>query len=132
MLTNEIVLPVDTLNTGVTTNLSYTRFDEYNNRTVYISENHEAGSPDTLTFYRTLPKVSGSFKGVRKSAFKFSRAVTVPDTTGTDIDSAIIMEVSLSLPVGVLKPATLEMRQAVIALLDKDTVMEAFHDIQNI
>lgn len=130
MLDNIITLPVDIQNTGTTTNLDYQRFDSFQNRSVYISENHLPGNRDTLSFYRTFPKVAGNFKGVRKSTFKFSRDVTVDTVDGGTTDSQLIIEVSCSFPVGVTTAQILEARQRAVALLDKDAVMDQLHDLQ--
>lgn len=132
MLDNNYTLAVDVANNGTPVDLTYTRFDEYNNRTVYISENHEPGNEDKLTFYRTLPTSSGNFKGTRKTAFKFSVDVVVPGVDGTDIQSTCILEVSSSLPVGVSADLAKEIRQRALALIDNDTIMVAFHETQNI
>lgn len=132
MLSNEITLAVDTENTGVPTNLVYTRYDEYNNRTVYISEEHEPSTRDELTFYRTFPKPSGTFLGTRKSAFKFSKEFPVLDKEGNTINSPFIFEVSTSIPIGISTADQVEMRQRAIAALDNDTLMNLFHDKQNI
>lgn len=132
MLSNEITLAVDTANTGTTTNLTYTRFDEYNNRTVYISADHEPSARDELTFYRTFPKPSGNFLGTRKAALKFSKELPVLDKEGNTIMSPFIFEVSTSIPLGVSTADQVEMRQRGVAILDNDTLMNLFHDKQNI
>lgn len=132
MLDNSITLAVDVANTGSTTDIDFTRFDEYNNRTVYISEDHEPGMRDELSFYRTFPKPNGVFKGTRKSSFKFTKDVEVSDNQGGVILSSVIFEVSVSIPVGVALADQVEMRQRAIAALDNDTLMNMFHDKQNI
>lgn len=130
MLNNTITLGVDILNSGVTTDIDFIRFDETQNRTTYISENHEPGVRDILNFYRTLPKVIGNFKGVRKTALKFTRDYSVPTVDGGTTQSPAIIEVSFSLPVGLSAADTLECRQRTVALLDLDAVMNDFNNIQ--
>lgn len=125
MQPNEITLAVDEDNSGVgTTNHVYTRFEEFLNRASYISGNHALGAKDTLGFYRTLPKTSGNFRGVAKTAVKFSQDIQVDGVDGTSqITAPIIIEVSMSLPVGATAAQALIARQRVVTLLDTDSVM---------
>lgn len=132
MLDNVITLSIDEANNGTLVDLDYTRYDEYNNRTVYISANHVPGTEDKLIFYRTFPTPSGNFKGTRKTAMKFSRAADVVGNDGGSIATAMILEVSLSLPVGVSAADAMKLRQAAIAALNDDTLMVKFHEQQNI
>jgi len=124
MQPDQIVLPVDLLNDGSTSNQTYKRFTPGDNRTVYIGENHVPESRDTLTLYRSFSKKSGNFMGVQKTSVKFSHDVSVP---GVDSESTvvapIIVEVSFSMPVGVTDAQMIIERQRAIALLDLDAVM---------
>lgn len=125
MLPDSIVLPVDEANDETVVNETLTRLEEYANRSVYASESHVVGSPDTLSFYRTPPKQTGNFRGVFKTATKFSRAITVAGVDGTTTISApIIVETSYSIPVGATKEQILLARQRNIALQDLDAVMD--------
>lgn len=124
-----ITLAVDTANTGVTTDKDYTRYEEYQNRSVYVGETHTPAARDTLTLYRTQPKASGNFKGTSKTAIKFSRDIAVAGVDGiSTLTSPIIVEVSFSVPVGATPAATLLSRQTALALLDMDAVMAALND----
>lgn len=123
MQPNSITLPVDELNNGTPVNETLTRFEEFQNRAVYIGENHSMTEKDTLSLYRTFPKPNGNFKGVSKTSVKFSRDVAVLAVDGTTISAPLIIEVSFSLPVGVTDAEILLHRQRAIALLDLDTVM---------
>lgn len=128
MLNDTLVLPVDLVNTGTTTDKTYSRFDEVSGRSTYIATNHSPASRDLVQFSRSLPKRAGNFKGVSKSSVKFTRDVNVPgfDST-TTISAPIIIEVSFSVPVGVDASSVLEARQTAIAALDMDTVMDALN-----
>lgn len=130
MLPNEIVLPVDLLNTGVTTGLTYQKFDAYQNRSIYISGSHTADARDNLTLFRTFPKVSGNFKGTRKTAVKFTKDFTVATVDGSTTNSPLIIEVSFSIPVGIPVADQLIARQRALALLDNDAVMGPLNDLQ--
>ena len=126
MLANTITLAVDELNNDNDVEIDFERAYEYTNRTVYTSENHSLDAKDQLTFYRTLPKVSGNFKGTAKSAFKFSQDFSVTGVDGlASLTSPIILEVGFSVPVGVSVADQLVARQRAIALLDDDTIMVA-------
>jgi hypothetical protein len=129
MQANSITLAVDELNNASTTDHVYGRFDEYQNRSVYNHANHSLDSRDTLTMYRTFPKVSGNFKGMAKSAVKFSQDLSVDGVDGVaSLVSPIIVEVSFSIPVGATAAEQLIARQRAIALLDDDTVMVALNN----
>lgn len=132
MLDNVITLPVDVANDTTLVETDFSRFDEYNSRTVYISENHLPDSRDLLTFYRTFPKPAGTFKGVRKTAVKFTQDTEVENSVGETIAAPSIVEVSFSLPVGVTAAKATELRQRVIALLDNDTIMNKLNLVQSI
>lgn len=126
MQANVLTLAVDELNTGSTANHVFNRFDLFSNRSVYTEENHQLDAKDTLTLYRTFPKVSGNYKGTAKSALKFSKEYAVDGVDGlASLSSPCIVEVSFSVPVGVADADQLIMRQRVIAILDDDTIMDA-------
>lgn len=125
MQPNTITLAVDEDNSGSgTQNHVYTRFEEFQNRAVYISGTHAITAKDTLGFYRTFPKVNGNFRGVAKTAVKFSKDVSVLGVDGvSSILAPIILEVSISMPVGITAAEALIARQRMIAMLDRDDVM---------
>jgi hypothetical protein len=129
MLDNTVTLPVDILNTDVTTDRIYTRYEEYLNRSVYIGPDHTLSLMDTLSFYRSFPKVSGNFRGMAKTSFKFSDECTVLGVDGiSSLTLPKIAEMSFSLPVGVTAADVLELRQRIIALLDSDTIMNKLNN----
>lgn len=132
MLDDTITLAVDVANNATTVDKDFSRFDVYQNRTVYISEDHSILSPDTLSFYRTLPKTSGNFRGQAKTAFKFSKSLTVAGIDGADVQAPFILEVSASIPVGATEATMMEIRQRAIALLDRDDLMVPFQATQEI
>lgn len=128
MQPNTISLDVDTLNDGTTVVTEVlTRDDFFGTRSVYISSNHNVNGPrETLTFYRTYPKVNGNFPGTSKVAMKFSYDHAVDGVDGVStLSLPLIMEVSASVPVGVTAAQSLVMRQRALALLDHDTVQNA-------
>lgn len=128
MQINEFTLAVDTANTGSTTNKTYKRYEENLNRSKYIATGHTLSSRDTLDLYRTFPKVSGNFRGVAKSAIKFTTDFTVGGVDGNDVVAPVIVECSFSVPVGITAANTLEKRQQLVALLDNDSIMAALMD----
>lgn len=127
MQPNTITLTVDEQNDGATTTdatIEYERYDEYQNRSVYSSENHSLDSRDLLSFSRSFPTKNGNFRGVGKSTFKFTRDISVDGVDGVaQLVTPMIMEVKLSAPVGVSDAEILKFRQTALALLDDDTVM---------
>ena len=126
MQDNVITLSVDELNNDSTVDIDFKRFEEYQNRSVYTSENHVLTARDTLTFYRTFPKAAGNFKGTAKSSLKFSWDQAVTGVDGlSSLTSPIIADLGFSVPVGVTEATQLIMRQRLIAILDDDTIMGA-------
>ena len=132
MQPNLITLAVDQLNDATLVDLALTRFDEYQNRAVYISESHSIAAPDTLTFYRTIPKPSGNFLGMAKTSYKFSRSITVAGADGSTLIAPQIVEVSFSNPVGATEAQRTEMRQRNVALSDRDDIMVPLNALQMI
>lgn len=128
MLPNTITLAVDLANSGSPTNEAFNRFEEQVNRSTYVGPAHAFNAANTLQFYRTLPVRSGAFLGSAKTSVKFTKAVTVPDASGADTVYPLIAEVSFSIPVGVSAAVTKELRQRVLAILDRDDVMAPFND----
>jgi hypothetical protein len=126
MQDNIITLAVDELNNDSTVDYDFTRYEEYQNRSVYIGEDHDLASRDTLSLYRTLPKVSGNYKGNAKSTLKFSKDYAVDGVDGVaTLTAPVIAEVSFSVPVGVSAADRMIIRQRIIAILDDDTFMES-------
>lgn len=124
MLNDQITLSVDEENDGVgPVNHVYTRFEETQNRSKYIHTNHTLSAKDTLSFYRTLPKPSGNFLGVAKTAAKFSKDHSVTGADGSTIVAPVIVEVSISMPVGISAANAMIARQKALSLLDLDAVM---------
>lgn len=124
MLDNTITLAVDEANTASTTDHVYTRYDEYQNRSVYIGSAHALDDRDMMAFYRTSPKPAGNFKGVAKSAIKFTKDIVVEGVDGVaQLTSPIIFEISASIPVGATEAQRILARQTAIAALDDDTLM---------
>ena len=68
MLDNTITLPVDELENDTLVNQDYTRYDEYNNRTIYVGTGHTLAQRDTMTVSRTFPKPYGNHPGVPNSS----------------------------------------------------------------
>lgn len=124
MLADVLTLAVDDLNNDGSTDHVFDRFEEYQNRSVYTGANHSVITRDTLSFYRTFPKVMGNFKGTAKCAMKFSKDYAVDGVDGiASLTSPLIIEVSCSVPVGIAVADQMVGRQRVIALLDDDSVM---------
>jgi len=124
MLDTTITLSVDTTNDDTPENHVFTRYDEYQNRTVYTGPNNALDSRELMTVYRTAPKPAGNFKGVAKSTVKFSRDVEIEgkDST-TNVGAVELGEVSFSIPVGTSAADAMILRQRLIAALDDDTLM---------
>lgn len=125
-----ITLSVDEQNDGVgPVDHVFSRFEEYQNRSVYIGANHTMSAKDTLSLYRTFPKSSGNFKGVAKTSFKFSKDLVVDGVDGvSQLTAPIIVDVSFSIPVGATSEQILIARQRALSLLDLDTIMTPLNE----
>lgn len=119
MLDNTITLPVDPANNNTVVNELYTRFEEFANRTVYIGDDHTLSTKNTIVVTRNLPTVSGNFRGVAKSALKFTQDVQVAgvDSTTTNA-SSMIGAVNFSIPVGTTSAQAMHLRQRIVAMVD--------------
>ncbi len=125
MQPGSITLSVDTLNDGTTiVDNVYSRFEEFANRAIYIGANHQLDDRDTLSMYRTFPKANANFKGVAKSAVKFTKDFSVAGVdSSTTVTAPAIIDVSFSIPVGLTEAQLVVLRQRVLALLDNDVIM---------
>jgi hypothetical protein len=122
---NTITLSVDTLNDGTTVvDEVYTRYEDYPTRSIYIGEDHSVNDGrETLTFYRTEPKVSGNYRGSAKVSYKFTKDFAVDGADGvSSIVAPFIAEVKFSIPVGVASADALLVRQRLVSLTDLDSV----------
>lgn len=125
MLLDTLTLNVDVLNNGTVVPHVISRYEETQNRSVYVSTTHTPALRDQLAFFRSLPTRAGNFKGVQKTSFKFTKDITVPGVDATtNVSSALIVEVSFSVPAGLSSDVVKTARQKVIALLDDDSVMD--------
>lgn len=118
MLDNTITLPVDVLNNGTTVDKLYTRDEEYLNRSLYTGPAHTLTARDTLGFYRTPVKKSGTDLGTAKSAAKVTEDITVLNALGANVVKPAIGAVEFSFPVGITAAKALEIRQRLIAVID--------------
>lgn len=128
MQPNVITLPVNEDGDNGTTpavDHIFNRYDEYQNRSEYISGSHTLALRDKLGLYRTTPKASGNFRGTAKSAVKFTRDFSVAGVdASTTIVAPAIVEVSFSFPVGMTPAETMVMRQCAVAMLDHSVIAE--------
>jgi hypothetical protein len=123
MQADVITLNVDELNDGNPTANAYTRYEELQNRTTYVGPDHTPDWRNQIQLYRSFPTKNGKFRGTGKTSVKFTQECMATATDNTAIQSAYILEVSFSVPVGTSAVDVVKMRQRAIALLDDDTVM---------
>lgn len=132
MQADEITLAVDEENDGVgLVNHVFTRFDSPVNRGIYIGPNHTMLKRNTMGLYRSFPRVSGNFRGVAKTAIKFTEDIEVAGVdASTTLTAPMIAELSFSFPVGTTAAQTLAFRQKMLAVVDLDSVMAPLNDQQ--
>lgn len=119
MLDNTVTLPVDVANSGSTSNRVYTRYSEFQDRSIYNGPAHTLTTRDTLGFYRTPVKSNGADNGVAKSALKLTQDIEVAGKdSSTFVVKPMIGNCDFSIPVGATVEQTLEFRQRMIAALD--------------
>lgn len=127
-LSQDITISVDAANDSNPANQVYSRFDSYQNRSVYIGADHAPDARNMLGFYRTFPTKSGNFKGVAKTSVKFTQDVEVSGVdSSTTLTSPIILDLSFSVPVGAPVADLVEVRQRLLALIDNDTFMNSLN-----
>jgi hypothetical protein len=124
MQDNTITLSVDPANDGNPENRVFTRFSEETNKSTYTGPSHSLAVPETLTLYRTLPKVSGLYLGTAKSAAKYTQPVTVLDAEGNSTTKAVIWQLSVSAPVGTPDATLIEGAQHIVGFADNDAVCQ--------
>lgn len=128
MQPDQLVLAVDVANNGTLVSETFTRYEEYQNRSKYIGSGHTPGSRNEFGIYRSFPTKTGNFKGVGKTSVKLTidKSVVGVDSS-TSITAPVILEVSFSVPVGVSDADMKHYRQRLIALLDSDTFMDSLN-----
>jgi len=131
MIDNTITLAVDTLNNGTPTNRVYSRYEEFQNRSVYIGPEHSLSARDTMALYRSPVKKNGNFPGMAKSSIKLTQDVSVLglDVT-TSIKAPMIGEASFSVPVGITDEELMSFRQRLIATLDHAFAVRLNSDLE--
>jgi hypothetical protein len=128
MQPNTVTLSVDVANDASNTDEDYTRYDEYQNRAVYIGDDHVPELRNLLGIYRTFPTKNGNFKGTAKSSVKFTQDVLVTGVDGvSSLAAPIILDLSFSVPVGADVADLVHLRQRLLALIDDDTFMDSLN-----
>lgn len=128
MQDNTITLPVDELNNATLVNHVYTRYDAISNRSWYNGPGHTELLRNQMSLFRSAAKPNGNFKGVRKTALKFTKDHTVLGVDGvSNLVAPAIADCGFSLPVGMTSAQKLLFRQTVIAGLDH-ALMNALQD----
>lgn len=118
MLDNTITLPVDVANNATLVNKVYTRDEEYLNRSVYTGPSHTLVMRDTLGFYRSPVKKSGTDLGTAKSSMKVTEDISVTNALGATVVKPAIGSAEFSFPVGITAGKAMEIRQRLIAAID--------------
>lgn len=122
MLENTLTLSLP--NGGTPVNMTITRIDVFQNRSVYHEPTHSTTVRRTVGFYRTLPKRSGDFLGVSKSAAKTTMDLSVLDAKGATITAPAIGEISFSVPIGATEAAIDSLLDRLDALISNRTVIK--------
>lgn len=125
MQPNILSIDVDPLNNGTIEIDAFSRFEEFQNRSVYVGPGHSLTSKNLLSLYRTLPKVTGNFRGQAKGAVKTTEDTVVLGTDGvSNLTGQIIVETTYSYPVGVSVAALKRARMKHLGVNDDDDVMD--------
>lgn len=120
MLTSPLVVPVDVLNNGTIVNESYERRTPAESNFVGPAHNMVSGIVDELMVTTKLPKPSGTFRGNVRGYIKFHKTVVLDD----DTTSKVIVETTITCPVGTPAADAKHLRQKMIGFLDSDAVIE--------
>jgi hypothetical protein len=128
MQANQISLSVDVANDETVVTEAYDRYEEFQNRSVYIGADHVPEARNMFALYRTFASKSGNFKGVSKSAIKFTQDVEVPGVdSSTTLTAPGIIDVAFSFPVGMTAAEVLHLRMRVVAALLDDSFMDSLN-----
>lgn len=122
MLENTLTLSLP--NGGTPVNMTITRIDVFQNRSVYHEPSHSTTMRKTCGFYRTLPKRSGDFLGVSKSAAKSTVDIAVTDAKGATVTAPMIGEISFSVPIGATEAAIDTLLDRLDALISNRSVLK--------
>lgn len=135
-LAQDITLSVNPSADGTTyEDQVYSRYDDsYPNRSTYIGPGHlPAEARNLLNFYRTPPKPNGNFKGVKKTALKFTEDEIVDGADGVaQLTAPDICNVEFSFPVGITDARNLAFRQRVAAAILNTTLMDSLTVTQHV
>lgn len=124
MQANTITLSVDVDRTATPVDEVFTRFDYQGNWSEYRAANHAVDARNMFRMYRTLPKISGNYKGSAKSALKFTFDQEVETVDGGVTDAPIILELSASVPVGTTAANLIHALERMAAALKNTTVID--------
>lgn len=122
MLDNTITLTLP--NGGTPVDVPIARIDVLQNRSVYHEPTHSTIMRKTVGFYRTLPKRSGDFLGVAKSAVKSTLDMTVANAKGEPVVSPMIGEISFSIPIGAVEADIDNLLDRLEALIKRRSVIK--------
>jgi len=113
---------------GVSTSFEYSRYEETQNRSVYIAADHLPDARNMFTVTRSFPTRNGNFKGVGKTSVKFTedRSIAGVDSSST-LTAPTIIEVSFSVPVGMNVSHVSDLRERVRAILADSSFMDALN-----
>lgn len=81
-----------------------------------------------LDLYRRYPSRNGNFRGTVKPSVKFTRDLTVQGVDGSDLQSPIIFNLEMSVPVGATTANIEAIRQAMVAFVENDAFMQLVED----
>jgi len=127
MLPDTITLAIDEANTDSTTDHDLARAIESANKSTYWDEDHTVAARNEMSVFRTFPKTSGNFYGSLKTSVKFTKDIAVDGVDGSTLKVPLIGEASFSMPVGTTEEEATLLRQSLIAMLDRDDVMDLLH-----
>lgn len=114
MLSNELSLVADTGTTVAR------RFEEQAHRTVYIFNGHTPLKPNHMTLYRSFAEKRGTDLGQEKRRVKFTETVKTVDAAGNEVSKPLIIELSISTPVGQESAAVNIARKKVVGYINSD------------
>lgn len=134
MLSNTMTVTVDlSAASGLASEeVVFSRYEEQTNKTLYVGPNHLPSNRDVLQFARSFPTKVGAFKGIQKTSFKLTKDVSVVGDASNTFVVPLILEVSLSLPVGTDSLLLERARKVAAELLIDSTLMNTFNVQQHV
>lgn len=121
-----ITLSVDSANDGNAANQVFSLIQPSEGKSFWTLDGAPREDREEMTLYSTPAKRSGNFQGVYRSGIKFHKGIEVEGVDATTlVNTGIISNLSVSVPVGATLADVVEVQQRLLAFIDSNTFVQA-------